>query len=65
MLNRIRYVLSGEDGMGTLEYAVLAVIVIIITVAFFKFKDEVIGLIDNATGKVGEINSKLDSQWSI
>lgn len=64
MLERIRYVLDGEDGMGTLEYAGLAVLVIIIIVAFFKFKDKVVQLVNNATGRVGEINSKLNDAWS-
>ena len=37
MLDRARYVLDGEDGMGTLEYAGLAVLVIIILAVFFGF----------------------------
>lgn len=64
MLDRARYVLDGEDGMGTLEYAGLAVLVIIILAVFFGFKDKVVELIHNATGRVGEINSKLNEAWS-
>lgn len=64
MLERARYVLDGEDGMGTLEYAGLAVLVIIIIVAFFKFKDKVVELVNNSSRRVGEINSKLNDAWS-
>ena len=64
MLERARYVLDGEDGMGTLEYASLAVLVIIIIVAFFKFKDKVVELVNNSSRRVGEINSKLNDAWS-
>ncbi len=64
MWERACYVLDSDDAMGTLEYAGLAVLVIIIIVAFFKFKDQVVNLVNNATGRVGEINSKLNSAWS-
>lgn len=64
MKNRAMNVLHGEDGMGTLEYAIIIFIVLMIAVVFFKFRDAVVSLFKSATGKVNDIHTSLSSQFN-
>ena len=64
MRNRIMNVLHGEDGMGTLEYAIIIFIVLLIAVVFFKFRDAVVALFNSATGKVTAMHSTLSNAFS-
>lgn len=64
MFERASYVLSGEDGMGTLEYGIIIFIVLMIAIAFFAFKDSVKELFSTATDKVDMMKSNLSSELS-
>ena len=57
-------VLHGEDGMGTLEYAIIIFIVLLIAVVFFRFRDAVVDLFNSATDKVDSMHSAMSSQFS-
>ena len=65
MKNRVMNVLRGEDGMGTLEYGIIIFIVLIIAVAFFLFRDEVVSLVQSATAKVGEVHDNMSAVWDL
>ena len=64
MKNRVMNVLHGEDGMGTLEYAIIIFIVLLIAIVFFKFRDAVVGLFNSATDKVNTMHATMSGQFS-
>lgn len=57
-------VTHGNDGMGTLEYAVIIFIVLMISVVFFRFRDSITGIYDSGTGKVIAMKDTLDEAYN-
>lgn len=61
--DRAAATISGESGMGTLEYAIIIFIVLLIAVVFFKFRDAVVALFNSATGKVTSMHNAMSDQF--
>lgn len=49
---RVNYVLNGEDGASNIEIVVWISVVLIIATALYFFKDQIVGFLNRASGRV-------------
>ena len=57
LMNKVNYVLNGEDGASNVEIIVWFSVVFVIATVLFLFKDAVIGFINNIIGKIGALKT--------
>lgn len=56
LMNRVRYVMQGEDGASNLEIVVWFSVVLMIATALFFFKDAIVRFTRNSGSKVNALN---------
>lgn len=56
LMNRVRYVMQGEDGASNLEIVVWFSVVLMIATALFFFKDAIVNFTKNSGNKVNALN---------
>lgn len=56
LMNRVRYVMQGEDGASNLEIVVWFSVVLMIATALFFFKDAIVRFTRNSGNKVNALN---------
>lgn len=57
LLNRVNYVLNGEEGASNVEIIVWFSVVFVIATVLFLFKDSVIRFINNIITRIGGLQS--------
>ena len=57
LMNKLNYVLNGEDGASNVEIIVWFSVVFVIATVLFLFKDAVITFINNIIGKISALKS--------
>ena len=57
LLNRVNYVLNGEEGASNVEIIVWFSVVFVIATVLFLFKDAVIGFINDIITRIGGLQS--------
>ena len=63
ILNRAKYVMTGEDGASNLEIIVWMSVVLVIAGFLFAFRNQIGEFLNGVTGKVGEMDNTLDQQF--
>ena len=63
ILNRAKYVMTGEDGASNLEIIVWMSVVLVIAGFLFAFRNQIGEFLNGVTGKVGEMDNTLDEQF--
>ena len=58
LMNRIKYVMQGEDGASNLEIVVWFSVVLVIATALFAFKDAIVKFVQNSTKNVQSLKFK-------
>ena len=56
LMNRIKYVMQGEDGASNLEIVVWFSVVLMIATALFFFKDAIVRFTKKSGNKVNALN---------
>lgn len=56
LMNRIKYVMQGEDGASNLEIVVWFSVVLMIATALFFFKDAIVRFTEDSGKKVNALN---------
>ncbi|NLZ35600.1 MAG: hypothetical protein GX889_12005 [Clostridiales bacterium] len=56
LMNRIKYVMQGEDGASNLEIVVWFSVVLMIATALFFFKDAIVRFTQKTGNKVNALN---------
>lgn len=68
LLNRVSYVMDGEDGASNVEIVVWISVVLIIATVLYLFKDSIIGFLQRAINRVDNLgvgkNATSDSYGS-
>lgn len=59
LVERSKYVCGGEEGASNIEIVIWIVVVLVIAVALFAFRDKIEGLLGTASGDVGGMDNKL------
>ncbi len=59
LINRAKYVVGGEEGASNIEIVVWIVVVLVIAVALFAFRDKIGAFIGSATGSVDQMDTKI------
>ena len=65
LMNRVSYVMDGEDGASNVEIVVWISVVLIIATVLYLFKDAIIGFLNRAINRVnglGTGNATADDQ---
>ena len=57
LINRVDYVLNGEDGASNVEIIVWFSVVFVIATALFLFKDSVTTFIEKINTKIGNLDT--------
>ncbi|MFJ8531405.1 hypothetical protein [Bacillus sp. NPDC094106] len=55
LMNRAKYVLSGEDGASNVEIIVWISVVLVLATALFIFKDKIVDFLTRAGGTVDKL----------
>jgi|GEM_PF-5543597 len=55
IFNRIKYVMTGEDGASNLEIIIWMSVVLVIATTLFVFRDKIIGFLNKAGNKVDNL----------
>lgn len=58
LMNRAKYVMSGEDGASNIEIIVWISVVLVIATFLFIFRDSITDFITSATEKVDNFDTK-------
>ena len=58
LINRAKYVVSGEEGASNIELIVWFSVVLVIATALFLFKDSVVAFVTKATSQVNALKDK-------
>lgn len=58
LINRVKYVMQGEDGASNLEIVVWFSVVLVIATALFLFKDAIVRFVNNSTSQVKNFKFK-------
>lgn len=61
LINRMKHVVGGEEGASNIEIVVWIVVVLVIAVALFLFRDQISNFIGSATGSVGNMDAKIQA----
>ncbi len=65
LMNRVSYVMDGEDGASNVEIVVWISVVLIIATVLYLFKDAIIGFLQRAINRVNNLgvgNAAADNQ---
>lgn len=65
LMNRVSYVMDGEDGASNVEIVVWISVVLIIATVLYLFKDAIIGFLQRAINRVNNLgvgNATADDQ---
>ncbi len=65
LMNRVSYVIDGEDGASNVEIVVWISVVLIIATVLYLFKDAIIGFLQRAINRVNNLgvgNANADDQ---
>lgn len=63
ILNRAKYVMTGEDGASNLEIIVWMSVVLVIAGFLFAFRNQIGEFLNGVTGRVAEMDNTLDEQF--
>ncbi len=63
MLNRIKYVMNGEDGASNLEIIVWMSVVLVIAGFLFVFRNKISEFVQSASGKVNQMGTSMNNQF--
>jgi len=58
-MNRVKNKLKREDGASNIEIIVWVVVVLVIAVALFLFRDQISDFLGTATDSVGNMDSRI------
>lgn len=58
ILNRVNYVMSGEEGASNIEIIIWIAVVLVIATALFLFRDAIKSFLGKATGSVDGLQVK-------
>lgn len=61
LMNRVSYVMDGEDGASNVEIVVWISVVLIIATVLYLFKDAIIGFLQRAINRVNGLGSGKNS----
>lgn len=59
LMERAKHVVGGEQGASNIEIVVWIVVVLVIAVALFAFRDQISNFIGSATDSVGGMDTKI------
>lgn len=59
LINRAKHVVGGEEGASNIEIIVWIVVVLVIAVALFAFRDQIGKFLSSATGSVGGMDKEI------
>lgn len=62
ILNKISYVMNGEDGASNVEIVVWISVVLIIATVLYLFKDAIIGFLERAVSRVNGLGSGVQQE---
>lgn len=57
LMNRVSYVMDGEDGASNVEIVVWISVVLIIATVLYLFKDSIIGFLQRAINRVNNLGT--------
>lgn len=60
LLNRVNYVMEGEDGASNVEIVVWISVVLIIATVLYLFKDAIIGFLERAVNRVNGLGAGVE-----
>lgn len=61
-LNKIHYVMDGEDGASNVEIVVWISVVLIIATVLYLFKDAIIGFLERAINRVNGLGAGVQQE---
>lgn len=61
LLNRAKHVVGGEQGASNIEIVVWIVVVLVIAVALFLFRDQISSFLRTATNTVGDLEDAVNN----
>ena len=64
LLNRAKHVVGGEEGASNIEIVVWIVVVLVIAVALFAFRDKISHFLGTASKSVGDMDKAVDKTRS-
>lgn len=59
LINRAKHVVGGEEGASNIEIVVWIVVVLVIAVALFAFRDQIGKFLGSSTDSVGSMDTKI------
>lgn len=59
LINRAKHVVGGEEGSSNIEIIVWIVVVLVIAVALFAFRDQIGSFLSSSTDTVGNMDTKI------
>ncbi|RKO61861.1 hypothetical protein [Caldibacillus debilis] len=64
LLNRAKHVVGGEEGASNIEIVVWIVVVLVIAVALFAFRDQIGAFLGTAKDSVGDMDDAINDTRS-
>jgi|HigsolmetaAR206D_1030411.scaffolds.fasta_scaffold00003_139 uncharacterized membrane protein len=64
LLKRAKHVVGGEEGASNLEIVVWIVVVLVIAVALFAFRDKISHFLGTSSNSVGDMDKAIDKTRS-
>ena len=58
LVNRVKYVMTGEDGASNVEIIVWISVVLVIATFLFLFRDSIVEFVEDATSKVDDFDTQ-------
>lgn len=58
LVNRAKYVMTGEDGASNVEIIVWISVVLVIATFLFLFRDSIVDFVEDATNKVDDFDTQ-------
>lgn len=59
LINRAKYVVGGEEGASNIEIIIWIVVVLVIAVALFAFRDKIFGFLNTSSDTVGNMDTRI------
>lgn len=59
LINRAKHVVGGEEGASNIEIVVWTVVVLVIAVALFIFRDKIVDFFGTSSDVVGNMDTKI------
>lgn len=64
LINKAKYVLTGEDGASNLEFIILTAVVLTIAIAVFMFGGKIKDFLTGAGNEVGDLTTGIKGTMS-